>query len=191
MMANKRYGMLYDSNACIGCQACSVACRAEHKVSEEVHRLQVRIEGPKGEFPNLRMDFKRQSCVMCDAAPCVPVCPTGASYMNEDGVNMMDAEKCVGCGYCITACPYDARYLDPKTGAADKCTFCYETRIKTGEKPACVSVCPTSALFFGDLSDSGSEVSGALKKQYTMQYKAHLGTKPKLFVVPNRHGGEA
>ncbi|MBP2631857.1 MAG: polysulfide reductase, subunit [Firmicutes bacterium] len=189
-MGNKRYGMLYDSNACIGCQACSIACRGENKVHDDVHRLQVRIEGPKGEYPNLRMDFHRQSCVMCDNAPCVPVCPTGASYTNEEGINMVDEKKCVGCGYCITACPYQARYLDPKTGVADKCTFCYENRVKQDEKPACVSICPTNALIFGDLNDSNSEICKAIKKQATVKYKESLNTNPKLIVIPNRHGGE-
>ena len=190
-MANKRYGMLYDSNACIGCQSCSVACRAEHQIPEDSFRLQVRIEGPKGEFPHLRMDFHRQSCVMCDQAPCVPVCPTKASYTNAEGVNMVDADKCVGCGYCVASCPYEARFIHPKTGAADKCNFCYETRLANGEQPACVSVCPTSALLFGDLNDPDSEISKALRKQHTITYKENLGTRPKLKVIPNIHGGEA
>ncbi|MBP1764694.1 MAG: polysulfide reductase chain [Firmicutes bacterium] len=190
-MAEKRYGMVYDSNKCIGCQSCSIACRAENKVPDGVSRLQVWMEGPRGEFPKLTMDFHRQSCVMCEQAPCVPVCPTGASYVNKDGVTMVDTKKCVGCKYCIVACPYQARFVNPQTGAADKCTFCYETRVSQGMLPACVSSCPTNALTFGDLNDAQSEVRTTLEKQYTVKPKEHLGTKPKLRTIPNWRGGEA
>jgi polysulfide reductase chain B len=188
-MAEKRYGMLYDSNRCIGCQACSVACRAENKVPDGVYRLQVWIEGPRGTYPNLTMDFHRQSCVMCDNAPCVSVCPTGASYTNKDGVNLVDASKCVGCKYCVTACPYQARFINPVTGSAGKCTFCYDNRVLKGQKPACAATCPTSALTFGDLNDAKSEISVALGKQYTVKAKEHLGTNPKLATIPNWRGG--
>lgn len=188
-MAEKRYGILYDSNRCIGCQSCSVACRAENKVPDDVSRLQVWIDGPKGDYPNLTMDFHRQSCVMCDNAPCVPVCPTGASYNNKEGVNLVAAAKCVGCKYCIAACPYQARFINPVTGAADKCTFCYENRVQQGQKPACVSICPTGALLFGDLNDSKSDIRIASSKQYVVRPKEHLGTQPKLTTIPNRRGG--
>lgn len=190
MAEQKRYGMVYDSNKCIGCQACSIACRAENKVPDGVSRLQVWIEGPKGKFPALAMDFHRQSCVMCDNAPCVSVCPTGASHINKDGVNMIDTKKCVGCKYCVVACPYQARFINPVTGAADKCTFCYETRVSKGQKPACVSNCPTSALTFGDLDDAKSDIRTVLGAQYTVKPKEHLGTRPKLATVPNRRGGD-
>jgi polysulfide reductase chain B len=182
--------MVYDSNKCIGCQACSVACRAENKVPDGVYRLQVQIEGPRGKFPALAMDFHRQSCVMCDEAPCVGVCPTGASHTNKDGVNLVDAKKCVGCKYCVTACPYQARFINPLSGAADKCTFCYENRVARGQKPACVAGCITGALTFGDLNDPKSEVRTALAAQYTVKPKEHLGTRPKLATVPNRLGGD-
>jgi len=187
-MADKSYGMLFDSNLCIGCQSCSIACRAENKVPDDVYRLQVRIEGPKGTYPDLTMDFTRQSCVMCDQAPCVPVCPTGASYTNKVGVNTVDEQKCVGCKYCVIACPYQARFVNPVTGAADKCTFCYDNRVVKGDKPACVSVCPTGALIFGDLTDPQSEIRQAMKR-HVMRPKEHLGTKPKLIHIPNKRGG--
>jgi polysulfide reductase chain B len=186
----KRFGMVYDSNKCIGCQACSVACRAENKVADGISRLQVWIEGPKGEFPVLRMDFRRQSCVMCDKPSCVPVCPTGASFINQAGVTLVDAKKCVGCKYCINACPYQARYMNPATGSADKCTFCFENRASKGQKPACVSTCLTGALTFGDLNDPKSEVRAVLGKQRAEKPKAYLGTNPKLMTIPNWRGGE-
>lgn len=190
MAGQKRYGMVYDSNKCIGCQSCALACRAENKVPDGVSRLQVWLEGPKGKFPKLSMDFHRQSCVMCENSPCVHVCPTGASYTNEEGVNMVNDKKCVGCKYCITACPYQARFINPSTGAADKCNFCYETRTKQGMQPACVSICPTGALAFGDLNDPKSPVRKALAQSHTVKAKEHLGTKPKLATVPNWRGGD-
>ncbi len=189
MAEQKRYGMVYDSNKCIGCQACSIACRAENKVPESVYRLQVWIEGPRGKYPNLQMDFERKSCVMCDNSPCVTVCPTGASYTNSEGVNLVDEKKCVGCKYCVTACPYQARFINPKSGAADKCTFCYENRTKQGQKPACVSICPTGALAFGDLHDPKSEVRSAMTNKIVVKPKEHLGTKPKVVTIPNWRGG--
>ncbi|KYZ77403.1 polysulfide reductase chain B [Anaerosporomusa subterranea] len=191
MATQKRYGMLYDSNKCIGCQACSTACRAENKVPDKVSRLQVWIEGPKGKYPDLITDFHRKSCVMCDSAPCVPVCPTGASYTTSDGVTLVNEKFCVGCKYCIAACPYQARFLNPETGAADKCTFCHETRVSRGQKPACVSICPTGALIFGDMNDSKSDISLALKSQRAVKPKEHLGLKPKVVTVPNWRGGDA
>lgn len=188
-MAEKRYGILYDSNRCIGCQSCSVACRAENDVPDGVYRLQVWIEGPKGTYPDLTMDFHRQSCVMCDNPPCVPVCPTGASYINKDKVTLVDSDKCVGCKYCVTACPYQARFINPVSGAADKCTFCYENRVLKGQNPACVASCPVSALTFGDLNDPKSEIRIALHGQYAEKPKEYLGTDPKLVTIPNRRGG--
>lgn len=190
MADQKRYGMVYDSNRCIGCQSCSVACRAENKIPDGVSRLQVWVEGPKGKFPALRMDFHRQSCVMCENAPCVSVCPTGASYTNAEGVNLVETKKCIGCKYCIAACPYQARFINPQSGAADKCTFCYENRVKKGQKPACASACPTGALSFGDLDDARSEARTSMAGRQLVKPKDHLGTKPKVMTVPNWRGGE-
>ena len=190
MNEKKRYVMVYDSNKCIGCQSCSIACRAENKVPDGAYRLQVWVQGPKGKYPDLAADFHRQSCVMCDNPPCVPVCPTGASYINKEGVTLVNHKKCTGCKYCVVACPYKSRFINPKTGEADKCTFCWETRVSKGEKPACVSVCPTGALEFGDALDPKSKVRSIMKTTYTVQAKAHLGTKPKLITVPNGKGGE-
>lgn len=189
MAANKRYGMIYDSNKCIGCQACAVACRSENNVPDSVARLQVWIEGPVGKFPELAFDFHRQSCVMCEHTPCVSVCPTHASYINQDGVVLIDEKKCVGCKYCIVACPYQARFANPVTGAADKCTFCYENRVSQGKLPACVSTCPTGALSFGDLNDPKSPIVQLLKKNRTVRPKEHLNTRPKVVTIPSAKGG--
>lgn len=185
-----RYGIVYDANKCIGCQACNVACRAENKVPDGVSRLQVWLEGPQGDYPQLVMNFHRQSCVMCDNPPCVAVCPTGASYINADKLVEINVDKCVGCKYCITACPYQARFINPATGAASKCTFCYDNRVSKGEKPACVANCVTGALTFGDLDDPQSAVRRVLTANRAVAPKAYLGTKPKVLTIPNRRGGE-
>lgn len=188
MAEKKKFGIIYDSNKCIGCQACALACKAENSVPDGFSRLQVQIE-MKGTFPNPRMDFHRKSCVMCEKAPCVSVCPTGASHTNDMGITLVDNNRCVGCKYCILACPYQARFANPKTGAADKCTFCWENRVSKGLQPACVKACPTAALAFGDINDAKSDFSAVSAKNALIKPKEHLNTQPKVVTVPNRRGG--
>ncbi|TLP40495.1 4Fe-4S dicluster domain-containing protein [Arcobacter arenosus] len=183
----KNYRMIHDENLCIGCQACSVACRSENNVHEDVFRLQVRIN-TEGTFPNLKMDMKRQSCAMCEDAPCVDVCPTGASFQTKDGLVQLDQNLCVSCKYCVVACPYEARYVDPVTKNIDKCTFCYSNRVSKGQDPACVTVCPTDALTFGDINDKESDVYKKANSNILTYPKAYLGTKTKLAFVPNKRG---
>jgi len=185
---SKKFRMIHDENLCIGCQSCSVACRSENEVPDDVFRLQVRIQ-MEGTFPNLKMDFKRQSCVMCDDAPCVEVCPTGASFQTVDGLVHIEERLCVSCKYCVIACPYDARFMNPITKAINKCTFCFENRVAHGLDPACVTICPTDALVFGDMNDKNSKVYKKAYAFYTLAPKEHLGTHPKLFFVPNKKGG--
>lgn len=186
----KKYGMIHDDNLCIGCQACSIACRSENKIPDSVYRLQVHIKGPE-KLPNggMKFTFHRQSCVHCENSPCVSVCPTKASYINADGIVLVNVDLCVGCLYCVAACPYQARYVHPETKAPDKCTFCHESRLSRGEEPACVTVCPTDALIFGDLNDPKSKLSQALSSRVTFRQKERLGTQPKMFIVPNHKGG--
>lgn len=187
-MSNKKYVMIHDENLCIGCQACSVACKNENNVPEGVYRVQVRAE-MKGVFPNLQTNFSRFSCAMCENTPCVSVCPTGASFVNKDGIVLIDESICVGCKYCVLACPYDARFENPITGAISKCTFCYENRVSNNLEPACVSVCPTDALIFGDANDANSEVSKVIKTHDIYYPKEEFGTKPKLGFIKNKKGG--
>ncbi len=183
------YVMIHDERRCIGCQACSVSCRSENLVPETVTRLQVRIEGPKGIAPNLHFQYPRVSCQQCANAPCVTVCPTGASYVTEDGIISVKQNLCVGCLYCLAACPYKVRFINPEHKGADKCNFCKDTRLKEGKTPACVDICPTSALTFGDLNDPKSEVSKLLSTEITYQSKTHLGTKPRMYRIPTKQGG--
>lgn len=182
-----KYRMIHDENLCIGCQACSVACRSENDVPDDVFRLQVRME-TKGTFPNLKMDFKRQSCVMCSDAPCVEVCPTKASFVTKDGLVHLDERLCVSCKYCVVACPYEARFMNPISKAIEKCTFCYPNRVAKGLDPACVTICPTDALVFGNINDTNSDVYKKANKHNLLYPKAHLGTKPKVAFVPNKKG---
>lgn len=184
----KKFVMIHDENLCIGCQGCSIACRNENSVPDNVYRLQVHAD-MKGVFPNLAIDFQRSSCVMCEDSPCVNVCPTGASFKIENGITLVDERICVSCKYCVLACPYDARFVDPVTKAIGKCTFCFENRVSHGLEPACVTVCPTDALVFGDVYDTSSEVNKLIAKQSIEYPKAHLGTKPSLGFIKNRKGG--
>lgn len=187
MQAN--YVMIHDERRCIGCQACSVACRSENEVPTSVSRLQVHVEGPYGTVPDLSYKYHRISCQQCKNPPCVKVCPTGASYVGEDGIVSVKQKLCVGCQYCLAACPYKVRFINPVDKSADKCNFCKETRLKRGELPACVAGCPTGALIFGDRTDPNSEVSKLLARNITYLNKPHLGTQPRLFRVPTNKGG--
>ncbi|MGP1449585.1 MAG: 4Fe-4S dicluster domain-containing protein [Wolinella sp.] len=186
----KKYGMIHDENLCIGCQACSIACRSENNIPDGVYRLQVWVQGPKRlNDGSLSFNYHRQSCVQCDNTPCVTVCPTKASYVNQDGIVSIDVDLCVGCLYCVAACPYQARYVDPVTKAPDKCNFCKDTRLARGEEPACVTVCPTDALTFGGINNPNSPISKKLARNVSVRPKESLGTQPKLYIIPNKRGG--
>ncbi|MGU5766533.1 cytochrome c nitrite reductase Fe-S protein [Aeromonas allosaccharophila] len=180
-----RYGMIHDETACIGCTACMDACREVNKVPEGVSRLEIIRSGPVGEFPDAEYRFFRKSCQHCDNAPCVHVCPTGASHIRkEDGIVDVDADLCVGCMYCLAACPYQVRFINPVTRVADKCDFCRKTNLAAGKEPACVESCPTKALVFGNLDDPDSPIAQRLVKETTYRYKQALGTSPKMYRVP-------
>ncbi len=185
----KKYAMVFDETKCIGCNRCSDACRETNEVPEGASRLEVEKTGPFGEYPDQYFKFSRKSCEQCDNAPCVTVCPTGAAYQDkETGIVAVDSWKCVGCLYCIAACPYQIRFINPETKAADKCDFCKETRLKEGRPPACVSVCPTKALTFGDIKDPTSKIVNLLKNTPNYRSKTELGTRPKVFRIADKDG---
>lgn len=163
-----KWGMVIDTRRCIGCQGCHVACKTENKVPAGVFRTQV-MYVETGEYPRAKRHFLNTICMHCEKPPCVPVCPVNATYKREDGPVLVDYETCIGCGYCVNACPYDARYISPtnigdfRAGKADKCTFCAH-RLDVGLEPACVQTCVGGTRIFGDFSDPDSEVS-RLKKE--------------------------
>jgi Fe-S-cluster-containing dehydrogenase component len=161
--------------------ACVVACKRENDVPEEHFRTRV-VEVIEGEFPKLRMELRSELCNHCDNAPCVSNCPTGASHHSEDGTVQINRTKCVGCKACVAACPYNARYMDPEVGFADKCTFC-EHRLKEGKEPACVATCIGKSRIFGDLDDPKSNVSMILKEHDAHVLLKEAGTEPKVYYI--------
>ncbi len=179
-----RFGFAIDNRACIGCHACTVACKSEHDVPLGVNRTWVKyIE--KGEFPNTRRHFSVQRCNHCADPPCVEICPVTSLYQRPDGIVDFDNTRCIGCKACMQACPYDALYLDPATLTAAKCNYCTH-RVDQGYEPACVVVCPAEAIVSGDLDDPGSRISLLDQRQKVQYPKVEKGTQPKLFYV----GGE-
>jgi tetrathionate reductase subunit B len=177
-----RMGFVIITSRCIDCDACMVACRAENDVPIGKTRNWVKSSGVQGKFPNVKEMFQPGNCMHCDNPPCVSVCPTGASYKRPDGIVLVDNTKCIGCKYCITACPYDARFANPVTGKADKCTFCLQ-RLEQGLKPACVQTCLGKARHAGDLNDQESVVSKLIAKYPTRQLLTQLGTGPNIYYI--------
>jgi Fe-S-cluster-containing dehydrogenase component len=197
------YGMGIQVDKCIGCTRCSEACKTENNVPREPFFMRTWVEryviktdsevvvqtvgmeqiSPVEFVPDrerLRSFFVPKLCNQCNSPPCAQVCPVEATFVTEDGVILVDAERCIGCGYCIQACPYGARYLHPVTKTADKCTFCYH-RIRQGLLPACVEVCPTEARVFGDFNTASSPLTRLRRMNTVSVLKPSLNTEPKVF----------
>jgi Fe-S-cluster-containing dehydrogenase component len=213
-----RWGFAVNTNTCTGCGLCVVACKDENNVPKDPEYSRTWVErhtktadgtlvmdspegGINGYEPGLAPGtlagasivdtrFVPHLCMQCEDAPCISVCPVGATYHTPDGIVLIDEERCIGCGYCIVACPYGARYIVPAggdmprgvPGVADKCTFCYH-RITTGRRPACVEACPVGARTCGDLNDPAGALSIIVRDQPTVVLKEGLGTKPRVFYV--------
>lgn len=174
-----RYAMIHDESLCNGCNICTEGCRKVNHVPPEGTRLEIaHIPLTTPEEGN-HYHFFRQSCQHCEDAPCIEVCPTGASYRDENGIVRVNKALCIGCSYCISACPYEVRYLNPRTKVADKCDFCYETRLSKGFPPICVSSCPQKALIFG--REDSPEVQAWLKSHDYYQYQLKGAGKPHLY----------
>ena len=181
-----QWAMLIDVRKCIGCQACTVSCIQENAVPEGSFRTVVSTYSvkltdsaqPAGTYVLPRL------CNHCDNPPCIPVCPVSATYKREDGIVAVDGDRCVGCAYCVQACPYDARFINHETNKADKCTFCAH-RVEAGLLPACVETCVGGARIFGDLNDA----NGVLRKQLDANkdklkvLKPEQGTKPQVYYI--------
>lgn len=181
----KRYGFVIITSRCIDCKACQVACKAENGVPLGQSRNWIKDSGIKGQFPDLHQTFAPGNCMHCSNAPCVRVCPTHASYKRDDGIVSVDERKCIGCKYCLQACPYNARFLNKETGAADKCSFCLH-RLEQGKIPACVNTCLGKARVAGDLNDPDSEVSRLLATYPSRQVLVEAGTGPAIFYIDAR-----
>ena len=198
--------LIIDLNVCVGCSACVTSCK-EWNTSGEAGPMtdfNPYSKDPRGtffnrvqsfevgEFPDTEMVHFPKSCLHCEEPPCVPVCPTGASYKREeDGIVLVDYDKCVGCKYCSWACPYGAREIDENQRVMKKCTLCvdriYDTNLpEERRKPACVLACPTSARIFGDVHDEHSEVSRLIREEGGYQLMPEWGTRPANHYLPRR-----
>jgi tetrathionate reductase subunit B len=196
------YAYAVDVSRCIGCCTCMRACRAENDVPEGcfrtwVERFRVSADGRVQVDVAAQDDFVFQEmpadsivkaffvpklCNHCEKSVCSQVCPVGAAYSTPEGVVLVDKKRCIGCGYCVQACPYGTRYIHPATHTADKCTFCYH-RITRGLPPACVLACPKAARIYGDLNDPTSRLSTLLKQRRFRVLKPEMGTHPKCYYV--------
>jgi Fe-S-cluster-containing dehydrogenase component/formate-dependent nitrite reductase membrane component NrfD len=175
------FGFIIDNRKCIGCHACTVACKAEHDVPLGVNRTWVKYV-EKGEFPNTRRLFSVMRCNHCDDAPCIEICPVTALFRRDDGIVDFDKRRCIGCKSCMQACPYDALYIDPESYTAAKCNYCAH-RVDIGLEPACVNVCPEHAIISGDIDNPLSEIAQLLGREHVTARKAEKGTRPKLFYI--------
>ncbi|MBA4377993.1 MAG: 4Fe-4S ferredoxin [Gemmatimonas sp.] len=198
-----RWVYLIDTRKCIGCGACVRACRVENDVPDGMYRTWVEryhipaggeaaVDSPDGGAGGFlpvagaaepgKAFFVPKICNHCEQTPCTQVCPVGASYSTRDGVVLVDAERCIGCGYCVQACPYGSRYLDPRTHTAEKCTWCYHRLVK-GRSTACVGICPTAARMIGDRENPDDPINEILATQRILVLQPELLTKPQCFYL--------
>ena len=176
-----RYGFVIDQRRCIGCHACTVACKEENRVPLGAFRTWVKYV-ERGTFPQTRRYFSVLRCNHCDDAPCVTICPTVALYRRDDGIVDFDGARCIGCKSCMQACPYDALYIDPATQTAAKCNYCAH-RVEVGLEPACVIVCPEQAIVSGDLDDPSGRIARLVATEQVQVRKPEQGTRPKVYYL--------
>jgi Fe-S-cluster-containing dehydrogenase component/formate-dependent nitrite reductase membrane component NrfD len=175
------YGFIIDNRKCIGCHACTVACKQEHDLPIGVNRTWVKYV-EKGTFPSTRRLFSVQRCNHCANAPCVEICPVTALWQRKDGIVDFSGDRCIGCKACMQACPYDAIYIHPDDNTAAKCNYCAH-RVEVGLNPPCVNVCPEHAIIAGDMDDPATEISRMLSQHQVQVRKPEKGTRPKVFYI--------
>jgi Fe-S-cluster-containing dehydrogenase component len=201
--------LVIDLNVCVGCQACVTSCKAWNTSGESGSLTDLRPydADPLGTFfnrvqtyeagtyPDVETVHLPKSCLHCEDPPCVPVCPTGASYKRaSDGLVLVDYDRCIGCKYCAWACPYGARELDEGRKEMTKCTLCVdridnEALPQRDRQPACVLACPTSARIFGDIHDPASPAARAIRENGGYTLMPEWGTRPANHYLPRRRGG--
>lgn len=202
-----KLGMVIDLDRCIGCQTCANACKVQNNVPMGMLWNRVltegseEIDGVSGVYPHVKKKYIPVSCQHCENAPCVKVCPVGATYKADDGTVQIDYDRCIGCRYCMAACPYNVRVFNwteavrhpgfnygdskvpvRKVGVVEKCTMCKE-RTSEGLDPMCVVCCPAEARTFGDLDDPNSEVSRLIREKNGEQLLKEKGTKPQVYYL--------
>jgi Fe-S-cluster-containing dehydrogenase component len=174
-----KWAKVIDHQSCVGCHACTTACKSENEVPLSVTRTYVKY-ADVGVFPQARRAFQVTRCNQCEDPPCANACPTRAMHQRPDGIVDFDKSICIGCKACIAACPYDAIFINPEDHSAEKCNFCAH-RIDVGLEPACVVVCPTEAIMVGDMNDPGSRVAQMAHRQAVTVRRPEKATRPKLF----------
>jgi Fe-S-cluster-containing dehydrogenase component/formate-dependent nitrite reductase membrane component NrfD len=174
-----KWAKVIDQTRCIGCHACSTACKSENLVPLSVNRTYVKSVDV-GTFPRARRAYQVTRCNQCEHAPCVTACPTSAMHQRSDGIVDFDKSACIGCKACIAACPYDAIFINPEDHSAEKCNFCAH-RIDVGLEPACVTVCPVEAIAIGDLDDPASRITEIVNRDVALVRRPEKDTRPKLF----------
>jgi molybdopterin-containing oxidoreductase family iron-sulfur binding subunit len=204
-----RYAMAIDVKRCIGCHACAMACKMENNLPNNIWWSRILTSGGQemdtagGTYPNLHLQYIPLACQHCEDPACVKACPVGATYKREeDGIVIQDYDKCIGCRYCMVACPYSGvrqfnwskpeYYFDIQGGDVDvvphqyntveKCTFCVH-RLARGEQPACIDVCTVRARYFGDIDDPESEISKVLKSREHFRLLESKGTGPAVYYL--------
>jgi Fe-S-cluster-containing dehydrogenase component/formate-dependent nitrite reductase membrane component NrfD len=176
---NPRLVKLLDQSRCIGCHACTTACKSENLVPLGVTRTYVKAV-EVGAFPQVGRAFQVTRCNQCADAPCVTACPTAAMFKRPDGIVDFEKSVCIGCKACMAACPYDAIFINPDDHAAEKCNFCSH-RIDAGLEPACVVVCPVEAILVGDLNDPSSRVAQFVNREPVTVRRPEKETRPTVF----------
>ena len=182
--ATPLWAILVDTRRCIACQACTMACSMENVSPEGQFRTVVATYAVTDLAGKTGLAVLPRLCNHCEEPPCIPVCPVGATFKRKDGIVLVDVDRCVGCAYCVQACPYDARFVNHHTGKADKCTFCSH-RVEAGLLPACVETCVGGARIFGDINNPQSDISRRLvaAEGKTRVLKPEAGTTPRVFYI--------